>query len=244
MNSRPSTPPVELAVVMPVYNEAACIAEVIRSWMDCLAALQIDFRLLVLNDGSTDATAQALAGIPASQRIEIVHKTNSGHGPTIMTGYRQAVQMAQWVFQVDSDDEMPPGHFEDLWREREGRDFLIGYRENRSSPMGRKFITWVSRVTVRLLFGRGIRDVNCPYRLMRASALGELLPAIPAGAFAPNVILSGLAMRRGLRLMERPIPHRQRRTGSASIVKWKLWRSAGVSFLQTIKAGLERAPKR
>jgi glycosyltransferase involved in cell wall biosynthesis len=88
----------DLAVVMPVYNEEACIAGVVRSWRDLLDTLQIEYRLIVLNDGSKDGSATALAAFGDNPRIEVVNKPNAGHGPTILFGYRRAVKIAEWCF--------------------------------------------------------------------------------------------------------------------------------------------------
>jgi hypothetical protein len=144
------------------------------------------------------------------------------------------------VFQVDSDDEMPPQGFETLWSRRGDFDFLIGGREGRESPPVRKVISAVSRLTVRALFGRGVRDVNSPYRLMRLSCLRALLAHVPGEPFAPNVILSGLAARAGLRIGEWPVPHQGRRAGSGSLTPVRALKGAVRSFRETVAAGLRR----
>ena len=76
---------------------------------------------------------------------------------------------------------------------------------------------------------------------MRRARLEELLRAVPADAFAPNVIISGLAVRRKLRVYECPVPHLGRRTGRVSILGLKLWKSALRAFGQTLRAALRRA---
>ncbi|MEN6626055.1 MAG: glycosyltransferase family 2 protein [Candidatus Sumerlaeia bacterium] len=228
----------ELVLVMPVYNEEDCIAGVVRQWAEVLERTVPDYKMLVLNDGSRDRTARALEPFANNPKIEIVDKPNSGHGPTILMGYRRAVAEGAWVFQTDSDDEMPAESFPELWGRREDFDFLFGARGGREQSLGRKLISQVSRLAVRLLFKPGVDDVNTPYRLMRAEALAEILPAIPDDAFAPNVIISGLCARRGCRIDNAVVPHRGRRTGSVSIVKWKLWKSAARALVQTINVAM------
>jgi glycosyltransferase involved in cell wall biosynthesis len=225
----------DLALVMPVYNEEACIAQVVRSWRDMLAGLGIRFRMIVLNDGSRDGTREALAVFEGESSITVIHKPNSGHGPTILAGYRQAVEIATWVFQCDSDDEMKPDHFPELWKIRDSYDALFGMRQGRQQNAARKLISVCSRLTVRVLFGKGVVDVNTPYRLMRADLLKQILPQIPDTTFAPNVIISGTLARAGARLCNRPVPHEGRRTGTVSIVKWKLWKSALRALWQTFR---------
>jgi glycosyltransferase involved in cell wall biosynthesis len=223
----------DLALVMPVCNEEGCIAEVLNSWLGILGGLGIRFKMIVLNDGSKDGTKGVLAGFAHDDRIEVVNKSNSGHGPTILMGYHRAVETADWVFQCDSDNEMSAGHFPALWGKREGCDAVFGIRTGRVQNAARRLISAVSRLTVRAFFGRGIADVNTPYRLMRAGLLNEIIAQIPDDTFAPNVIISGTLARARARILTHPVPHQGRRSGKASIVKWKLWKSAVRAFCQT-----------
>jgi len=225
---------VELTVVMPVYNEEACIKEVLTGWERQLEGMGLDYEMLVLDDGSRDTTASILEELAARRRrFRIVGKPNSGHGPTILHGYRQA--SGAWVFQVDSDGDIGPEDFPKLWARREDYDLLLGIRLHRQSPWSRRIITALSRMTVWLLFGSGVADVNCPYRLWRGEVLHRLLTVVPANTFAPNLILSGLAVRAGLRIHQEHVRWQGRRTGKVSMRKWALWKSALTAFMQTVE---------
>ncbi|MCE5230179.1 hypothetical protein LLG95_11345, partial [bacterium] len=102
-----------------------------------------------------------------------------------------------------------------------------------------KLISAVARLTVRVMFKGGVRDVNTPYRLMRSDALAAILWAIPDDTFAPNVIISGLCAKKGCRIFNTEVPHSGRRTGKVSIVKWKLWKAALKAFMQTISIAIK-----
>jgi len=221
---------------MPIYNEHECIEQVLQSWHDTLAALQINFRILALNDGSTDDTAKVLQNFADNQRIIAINKKNSGHGPTILKGYRQAVKDAKWVFQCDSDNEMGPEHFKKLWNERQDYDAVFGIRSGRSQNLGRKTISFTSRLAIKYLFASGVTDVNTPYRLIRSIILKKIIVNIPDNTFAPNIIISGIIAKQGHRILNLPVPHQNRQTGTVSITNLKLWRSAGVALWQTIIA--------
>ena len=243
MTSESAHAPLELSVVMPVYNEEGAIEGVLRAWSGELDRLGIAYEIRVYDDGSRDGTRAILDRLAeAIPRLVPLGHANRGHGPTILRGYGEA--RGAWVFQLDSDGEIGPEGFEPLWSVREEHDFLFGVRHNRAQPTSRRLITGVSRITVRLLFGRGIADVNTPYRLMRGERLAELLEDVPADTFAPNVALSGLALARGLRVYERPVEFRSRVTGTVSIVKWRLLRAAARSFAQTVRIGLRAKGKR
>jgi dolichol-phosphate mannosyltransferase len=227
----------ELTVVMPAFCEAEHIAAVVDGWCSTLDSQGIDYVLSVHDDGSYDGTLEVLRGQARYQaRIEVESHENRGHGPTILDGYRRA--RGEWIFQVDSDGEIAPDHFRKLWSRREGYDLVVGRRRRSSQRPARRLVTVMSRLTVRILFGGTIRDVNSPYRLMRGSALRRLLPRIPADAFAPNVILSGLAGREGLRVLEEEVPVQARASGRSSLTGWRLWGGAWRSLGDTVRVAL------
>lgn len=235
----------ELTVVMPVYNEADGLGACVTSWRRALDDLGIDHRILVLDDGSTDATPEVLAALAAEPRIEAVSKSNEGHGPTVLRGYADAVTDSEWVFQVDSDDEIPADAFAAVWTARTGHDAVFGYRTGREQPVDRRIISRVAAVSVRRLFGSHVRDVNVPYRLLRADALASVLQSIPADTFAPNLVVSGLLGRDRTTFAEVPVPHTPRRTGQVSIAGLGAVRAAARSFAQTLRlAWRVRRPRR
>jgi glycosyltransferase involved in cell wall biosynthesis len=190
--------------------------------------------MIVLDDGSTDDTAAQLEHFRSDQAIEIIHQANIGHGPTILRGYRRAVGLADWVFQCDSDGEISPLFFPLFWQRRGRSDAVLGIREWDGRSAGRRIISRVARLTIRLVFGPGVLDVNVPYRLIRASLLRDLVAQIPPDTFAPNVIISGALARAGIPITQIPVQCEGRRTGSSSIARLKLWRAAAISFRQTI----------
>lgn len=221
---------------MPVYNEEAAIGGVLEKWVGALDRIGLDYVIRPYNDGSKDGSLAVMrAAAKRFPTVEVRDKANGGHGHTILTGYREAAADGfDWIFQVDSDDEMGPEKFEELWRSRSEKDFLVGIRDGRVQQLPRKIISLVSRLCVRLFYGRSVWDVNTPYRLMRVSAFANFYRSIPLTTFAPNVILSGLAAKHGLRMFETRVPQHDRTTGEVSIRKWKLLKAAVRSFAQTI----------
>ena len=229
-----------LCVVMPVYNEQEAIGPVLEKWGKALDDLGVDYVIRPYNDGSKDNSLAVMkAAAQRLPRVEVRDKKNGGHGNTILTGYREAAADGfDWCFQIDSDDEMGPEKFGELWEKREDYDFLVGIRDGRVQQLPRKIISFVSRLCVRIFYGKSVWDVNTPYRLMRVSAFKDFYAAIPLMTFAPNVILSGLAARHKLRCYEIRVPQHDRTTGEVSIKKWKLFKAALKSFVQTITFAL------
>ena len=225
----------ELIVVMPVYNEAECIGAVIEDWRAALEKLNINFEIIALNDGSTDATRDVLLHFENDPRVSVINKANSGHGPTILQGYRDAAARADWVFQVDSDDEMKPRAFPNFWKRRDRYDAIFGVRVAREQDSARRFLSAGSRATIKFLYGRGVRDVNVPYRLMRAQVLAPIVAAIPDETFAPNILISGVLGRNRRRVLNLPVTHENRVTGTGSLTNSKVWKVAARALGQTLR---------
>ena len=227
-----------LCLVMPVYNEKDAIGAVLAKWDEALSSLGIDYVIRPYNDGSKDDSLCVMRNVATSYPcIDIRDKPNGGHGHTILVGYRDAAADGfDWIFQVDSDDEMAPDSFQQLWEKRNDYDFLVGIRDGRVQSLPRKIISFASRCCVKTFYGcETIWDVNTPYRLMRVNAFKDVYMQIPSTTFAPNVIISGMVARKRLRFFETPVPQHDRTTGEVSIKKWKLFKAAICSFLQTIK---------
>ena len=223
-----------LALVIPVYNEAEVIAEVLKEWDTTLGELGLNYRIHAYNDGSTDNSLEILNGLARDMKsLEIHTSKNKGHGPTLLKGYTEALDNT-WIFQTDSDGEMSPKHFNELWANRGEYDFLLGRRSERSQALSRKAVSFISRSVIRLFYGKGVWDVNSPFRLMRVSVMDKFILNIPSNTFAPNLIISGVVNLKKYRIYETSIPHRERQTGEVSIKKFRLLMAAIKSFGQTI----------
>lgn len=224
----------ELKIIIPVYNEEGAISDVIQDWTQTLSALQIDFQIHAFNDGSKDQTLEILNQLSKeNKRLFVVDKPNSGHGPTILKGYKENLD-AQWLFQIDSDNELKANEFEKFWKARNDFDFLIGKRVQRNSPLPRIITTGISKLVVGFFYGNRVKDVNAPFRLMRTSKFHDDILRIPDNTFAPNLIVSGIANIRRLRIKQFDVLHHNRETGEVSIKKWKLFKAAFKSLIQTI----------
>jgi glycosyltransferase involved in cell wall biosynthesis len=231
-------PAFDLAVVMPVYNEAGCIETVIRDWLAVLEATGARFLMIVLDDGSTDSTGAILDRLAnVSPALHVVHKPNSGHGPTLVEGYRLAVPRAEWVFQTDSDGELPAERFPDFWNRRADWDAIFGCRAGRNQSPLRRLISLSARAFVRLCFGPGPDDANVPFRLLRTRFLASIASVLPGDYRVPNLALSGLLGRAGARWTVIPVPFHDRTTGVSSIRRLRLLRFALQAAGQTVALG-------
>jgi glycosyltransferase involved in cell wall biosynthesis len=131
------------AIIIPVYNHAGQIEEVIRQ------ALELDLPIIVVDDGSTDATPEILRGI---EKISVVrHPVNLGKGAAILSGFAAAVeQRCNWAITLDGDGQHRPrdAHALLLAVADGRRAMVVGRREG----MIGKNVPWTSR------FGRGFSN--------------------------------------------------------------------------------------
>ena len=234
-------------IALPVYNEVECIRQVCTEWLQ-LAADHGDCRVLVVNDGSNDGTAEVLRELARTNPLlTVIDRPNGGHGTALLAAYRSALGSGhQWIFQVDSDRQFSAADFPLLWAERARSRFILGWRRWRQDSRLRIVLSNLHRWLLVTLFGASARDPNIPYRLMRVSLLREMLPALPDQCFAPNVLLSVLACRVGEDTRDIPIQHLARRTGIVSIRGWKTAKIAVRCLLELVRfrfRGFARFPR-
>ncbi len=223
-----------LSVVMPVYNEQDIIEVVVRDWYDTLDSMDIDFVIRCYNDGSKDETGKILDRLGATlPRLVVNNQKNSGHGPTIIKGYLDAAE-SDWIFQVDSDNEIAADQFARLWQVREGFDFILGRRSHAGFPASRQVISFFARQLIKFGFGASMEDVNSPFRLFRSAVVVPLIRSIPLATFAPNILITGLVEAKKLRVNEVDIINGQRLTGTVSIKHLRLLSVAVRSFRESI----------
>ena len=227
-----------LCIVMPVYNEEEIVAKVLHEWVDNLDKAGICYVIRAYNDGSIDGSLNVMRKVAeeiGGGKVDVRDKKNGGHGNTILQGYREAAQDGfDWIFQVDSDGEMSPEMFFALWSRKNDNDLLVGRRKGRVQVVSRKLISFVSRLVVRIFYGKSVWDVNTPYRLMRVEKFKGWYDALPLSTFAPNVILSGIAAHEKFRNYETYVEQHDRTTGEVSIKNWKLLNAAIRSLSQTV----------
>ena len=230
----------ELAVVIPAYNEEACIEQVITSWVDGLKKVfsPDEFKILVINDGSRDNTGNLLDELAKKiENLMIIHQQNAGHGMAVVNGYKNALKLnPNYIFQTDSDDQFLVTDFEKLWNKRSESKFILGFRQIRHDAPFRLFITKILKYSLLFIYGTNIADANIPYRLIERDFLQKLIDSLPKQTpFAPNIFLSVMAKKAGQEVMNIPIVHVERQTGEVSIRHFKLLKVCWQSFKELLQ---------
>ena len=213
--------------VMPAYNEADNIEDVISQWYQvveecvnkCEQSGGINARLVIANDGSKDATWDIMTSLASKYpRFIPLNKPNSGHGSTVLFLYRYALENgADYIFQTDSDGQTSPQEFWQMFDNRRAFDFQIGTRYGRQDGLSRVFVTKTLRLVVWLMFREWVKDANTPFRLMRSDKLKDIMAVIPQDYFLCNVAISAIAKKWNYRIGWYPITFKPRQGGVNSI---------------------------
>jgi dolichol-phosphate mannosyltransferase len=225
---------VRLSVIMPAYNEEEGIKDALDAVVENVFPLVPDSELVVVNDGSRDGTGPLLDRLAkADPRIKVVHKPNGGHGPAIITGLSNAT--GEFVFLVDSDNQIPLEAFPPLWKQIEaGHDAAFGVRRIRHDARVRIVLTRVIRAALATLFGVRIYDANVPFKVIRRSLWERARAIIPDDTLAPSLFVALFAARQRARVAFVDVPHKDRETGTVSIRRWKLFKFCARAFRQLL----------
>jgi dolichol-phosphate mannosyltransferase len=211
----------ELFVIVPCFEEEQCLESVLQEWIDELDRTGVDYKVLLLDDGSTDGTAALISRWVQNRldgRITAIRHANMGHGQTCLAGYRQAcLSGAAWVFQIDSDGQCDPAYFREVWERREGHDVVYGHRLERLDGWQRVLASRLVRAVVRMSTGARCVDANVPYRLMTTNGLLPLVDSVPSGFDLANIALAVQIQRAGWREAQVPIVFRPRAGGEPTV---------------------------
>lgn len=223
----------KLAIIMPVFNEQDIIKKVISDWL--FVAKKFDGLLIVVNDGSSDNSSKILNKInKTNKRLLIVNKKNSGHGPTVYTGYKIALKKnCSFIFQVDSDDQFFAKDFSKLWQLRKSNLLILGFRKKRYDSFHRLIISRLLKFFNLILFRKFIPDANIPYRLMGYKFLKKNFKFISSKSLAPNILISIKAAKDN-RIKSVIVSHKERLTGQVWIVKLNLIKFMFKVFIEII----------
>jgi glycosyltransferase involved in cell wall biosynthesis len=210
----------DLYIVMPAYNEEACIESVVRSWYECLEKNGGEgSKLVVADSGSSDRTHEILLKLGEElPKLEILKKSEKQHGPKLLALYGYAVENgADWIFQTDSDGQTMPSEFSGFWELRNRYDAVIGNRTVRGDGKYRAFVEKVVVILLKIYFGVDVPDANAPFRLMRTSLVGKYIDRFPKDYNIPNIIFTSYFAHYKENITFREITFKNRDTGKNSI---------------------------
>ena len=203
--SRPATA-VQLSVVIPAYNEASRLGSTLGRMLTYLERRGLAFEVLVVDDGSADATVEVAAEY-AHRGVWVLELVrNRGKGAALRHGV-VASRGAQ-VLLCDADLSTPIEELAKLepWLER--ADLVLGSRSVQGArvelhqPWYREWMGKVFNRLIRLLGFGDFRDTQCGFKLMRGKPARDIFPRLTVDRFAYDVELVWETRRAGLRIVE------------------------------------------
>ena len=205
-------PQPDLSIVIPAYNEAGRLTPTLRDYVAYCAASGRAAEVIVVDDGSLDATSvvveQFAAEHPQVRLIRLAE--NRGKGYAVRSGVVNA--RGKLVLFADADGATPLAEIERLEAAlRDGADLAIGSRAVHAAGvrvnarlyrrlMGRLFHRLVETLTV-----KGVHDTQCGFKLFRGSVAQDLFSRMRMRGFSFDVELLMMAQRRGYRIAEVPV---------------------------------------
>lgn len=183
----------QVVVALPAYNEGACLETLLDRLRDALAGQP--YRIVVVDDGSRDATPEILARRSRDLPLAVItHPVNAGLAETLRDALQWVVAHHaddDVVVTMDADDTHDPVYIAPmLARLREGADVVIASRFRPGSrvvgvPAHRRLFSWGAFVLLRLLLPiPGVRDYACGYRAFRVRVLRAALSRYGPDLFA------------------------------------------------------------
>jgi glycosyltransferase involved in cell wall biosynthesis len=208
----PSAAGPPLSVVVPAFNEENGIQPVLRELDETLKKAAIPYEILVVDDGSRDATAEKVGAL--GLRV-VTHDTNRGYGAALKTGFREAKYRD--VAMIDADGTYPTEALHEMLAQRRDNDMVVGARtgDRVHIPLIRRPAKWMLARLANYLSQSKIPDLNSGLRIIKKELVEKFWGLLPNGfSFTTTITLALLVG--GYRVKFTPIDYHHR-TGSSKI---------------------------
>jgi glycosyltransferase involved in cell wall biosynthesis len=223
--------PASLSIFFPAYNDGGTIASLVIQAVQVASRLTPDFEVLIINDGSTDATRQVADELARTypQVRAIHHPRNRGYGGALRTGFASASK--ELIAYTDGDAQYDPTEFEALWKRLTPEaDMVTGYKLSRSDPFHRILIGRVYHWTVKVMFRLRVRDVDCDFRLIRREVFDRVSLERDTGVICLEMMRK--IQDAGFRVLEEPVHHYHRLHGRSQFFNLRRIFWTGIDVLK------------
>jgi glycosyltransferase involved in cell wall biosynthesis len=207
VHARDTLPP-RVSIVIPVFNESSRIADSLGKVREFLGKTPLSSEILVVNDGSTDGTAEIVRRFELEGVRLIDHAENRGKGHSVRSGVLKA--FGTYVLFTDADLSTPIDELRKLYdiAERDHADIVIGSRAidrryiERHQSRFREIGGIVFNRLVRISLGLKLHDTQCGFKLFHRARTRSIFEkqTIDGFGFDPEILF--LATRRRLRIRE------------------------------------------
>lgn len=209
-----------LSVVIPAFNEADNVIPLVEEVIAALVGIDGGFEVLVVDDASTDGTADVLRGMRHGGLRPVFHRFNCGQSAAVASGFRAA--RGHWVATLDGDGQNDPADLPEMLQRAlsEGADCVTGVRRRRQDNFVRRISSRVANRFRDWITGDRVTDSGCGVRVVRRTALAEVPVFNGMHRFLPTLLRG-----QGFSVIEHEVNHRERRAGVSKYgVGNRLWR--------------------
>jgi len=204
--------PVDLSIVIPVYNEAENLPILWPEIREVLAPTGLRYEVIFVDDGSRDGSAEIVRGFrEADPRVRLVRlKVNAGETAATDAGFKSV--RGRLVVSMDADLQNDPHDIPGMLKHLEQWDAVTGWRVNRADGDSRvrRISSRVANRVRNALSEETIQDSGCTFRAFRRECLMDLVLYKGFHRFIPTLL-----KMRGFRVLEVPVNHRPRRFGES-----------------------------
>ena len=210
-----------LSYFFPAHNEEANLEGLVAEALATLPSLAEAFEIVIVNDGSRDATGRIADELSAANPgvvRAVHHPTNLGYGAALRSGFRAATH--EHVAFTDGDRQfrvVDVGRLIDRMAAEDQPDVVAGYRIKRADPLVRTLYARAYRLANRIFFGLKVRDVDCACKLFKRGSLAGIAVESGGAFFSAELLIKLDAAGRSI--AEVGIPHHPRTAGSATGAK-------------------------
>ncbi|MDD5063170.1 MAG: glycosyltransferase family 2 protein [Phycisphaerae bacterium] len=207
-----SEPKTSLSVFFPCYNEQDNVNRTVEQALAVLSGLNADFEIIIVDDGSSDATGQIADQISRrDSRVKVVHHhPNLGYGAALQSGFKAAAK--KYVFYADGDGQFDISELPPLLPLMSQFDIVSCYRLNRQDNFVRRFNGWAWTKLVCFLLNIKIRDIDCAFKLYKREIFDNIQMS-SMGALINAEILAR-ATRKGYSITQKGVHHYPRTAGT------------------------------
>ncbi len=204
-----------ISLVLPAYNEAATIRQAVEEAVAALSELTGDYEVLVVDDGSTDATAELVRQVASNRpAVRLLQQPqNLGYGAALRRGFAEASK--NLVGFTDSDCQFDLTELDRLVMLSRDYQIVTGYRIDRQDPWLRRMYSAGYNALVRNLLGTRVRDCDCALKLFHREVIAQL--PITTDGFLINAEMLSRARQLDLSIVEVGVSHRPRAGGESKV---------------------------
>ncbi len=206
-----------LSLFMPAYNEEKNIGQTLDEVSNYFQNSEIkDYEILVINDGSSDKTAEVVLEYSKKDpHIRLInHEQNKGYGEAVKTGFYSSSK--DLIFFMDSDGQFDINDIDKFIEKIDEADVVVGFRVNRQDSLMRIINGWGWTQISNLLFGLGVKDVDCGFKLFKKEVIEKIphLESTRGAMINPETLAK--AKKMGFIIAQVGVRHKPRFSGKST----------------------------